>query len=176
MSGAVPCGFRLEPTTIQDIRTKMMIPDPDTANIARLMFEMYAQPSTSSRDIACYFAQEGILVHEKELSRGFISQMLRNPIYAQADLELYEFFKGQGTVVVNEAADFAGTNGCYLYPCQDAQERKKQGLEKSNPCAGPQRGHSSRRPLLRSEAELQGDFRSRVPRPSTSRPLSARPR
>jgi len=22
--------------------------------------------------------------------------MLRNPIYAQADLELYEFFKGQG--------------------------------------------------------------------------------
>ena len=26
---------------------------------------------------------------------------------------MYEFFKSQGTVVVNEATDFAGTNGCY---------------------------------------------------------------
>ncbi len=47
MSGAAPFGFQLEPTTIQGIRTKMMIPDPDTANITRLMFEMYAEPSTS---------------------------------------------------------------------------------------------------------------------------------
>ena len=51
-----------------------------------------------------------------------LNQMLRNPIYAQADLELYEFFKGQGAVVVNEAADFAGTNGCYLYQGRDVQE------------------------------------------------------
>ena len=28
---------------------------------------------------------------------------------------MYEFFKSQGTVVINEAVDFAGTNGCYLY-------------------------------------------------------------
>ena len=99
MSGAAPFGFKLESTTIQGIRTKMMIPDPDTVNIARLMFEMYAEPSTSFGDIARYFAQEGILVYDKELRRGFISQMLRNPIYAQADLELYEFFKGQAVLV-----------------------------------------------------------------------------
>ena len=43
------------------------------------------------------------------------AQLLRNPVYAQADLELYEFFKSQGAAVVNDAADFAGTNGCYLY-------------------------------------------------------------
>lgn len=82
MSGAAPFGFQLEPTTIQGIRTKMMKPDPETADIARLMFEMYAQPSTSFGDIARYFADEGILIYDKELTRGFISQMLRNPIYA----------------------------------------------------------------------------------------------
>ena len=70
MSGAAPYGFKLEPTTIQGIRTKMMIPDPATANIVRLMFEMYAEPSTSFGDIARYFAQEGILVYEKELTPG----------------------------------------------------------------------------------------------------------
>ncbi len=106
MSGAAPYGFKLEPTTLQDIRTKMMIPDPATTNIARLMFEMYAEPSTSFGDIARYFAENNILIYDKELKRGFISQLLRNPIYAQAGLELYEFFKGQGAVVVNDAAEF----------------------------------------------------------------------
>ena len=129
MSGAAPFGFQLEPTTIQGIRTKMMKPDPETADIARLMFEMYAQPSTSFGDIARHFADEGILIYDKELTRGFISQMLRNPIYAQADLEMYEFFKSQGTVVINEAADFAGTNGCYLYQGRDVQARKNKHLK-----------------------------------------------
>ena len=31
-----------------------MIPDPDAANIARLMFEMYVEPSMSFGDIARY--------------------------------------------------------------------------------------------------------------------------
>ena len=119
MSGAAPYGFQLEPTTIEGIRTKMMKPDPETADIAKLMFEMYSQPATSFGDIARYFADEGILIYGKEMKRGFISQLLRNPIYAQADLDMYEFFKSQGTVVVNEATDFAGTNGCYLYQGRD---------------------------------------------------------
>ena len=110
MSGAAPYGFQLEPTTIEGIRTKMMKPDPETADIAKLMFEMYSQPATSFGDIARYFADEGILIYGKEMTRGFISQLLRNPIYAQADLDMYEFFKSQGTVVVNEATDFAWTN------------------------------------------------------------------
>ncbi len=79
-------------------------------------------------------------MYEKELSRGFISQMLRNPIYAQADLELYEFFKGQGAVVVNEAADFAGTNGCYLYQGRDVQERKNKDLKNQILVLAPSEG------------------------------------
>ncbi len=129
MSGAAPYGFQLEPTTIEGIRTKMMKPDPETADIAKLMFEMYSQPATSFGDIARYFADEGILIYGKEMKRGFISQLLRNPIYAQADLDMYEFFKSQGTVVVNEATDFAGTNGCYLYQGRDVQERKNKHLK-----------------------------------------------
>ena len=158
MSGAAPYGFKLEPTTIQGIRTKMMIPDPDTANIARLMFEMYAEPSTSFGDIARYFAQEGILVYDKELRRGFISQMLRNPIYAQADLELYEFFKGQGAVVVNEAADFAGTNGCYLYQGRDVQERKNKELKNQILVLAPSEGIVPADTWLRCRKKLMANI------------------
>ena len=63
MSGAAPYGFQLEPTTIEGIRTKMMKPDPETADIAKLMFEMYSQPGISFGDIARYFADEGILIY-----------------------------------------------------------------------------------------------------------------
>ena len=76
---------------------------------------MYAQPTTSYGDITRYFAEQGILFHGKGLIRPTLAQLLRNPVYVQADLDVYEFFKSQGTVIVNDAADFTGMNGCYLY-------------------------------------------------------------
>jgi len=63
------------------------------------------------------------------LFRSTLSWFLKNPAYAQADLDLYEFFKGQGANVVNEAADFAGTNGCYLYKGRDVETHKKVSLK-----------------------------------------------
>ena len=64
--------------------------------------------------------------------------------HAQADLELYEFFKGQGAVVVNDAADFAGTNGCYLYQGRDVQERKNKDLRGQILVLAPSEGNINR--------------------------------
>ena len=150
-------GFQLEPTTIEGIRTKMMKPDPETADIAKLMFEMYSQPGISFGDIARYFADEGILIYGKEMKRGFISQLLRNPIYAQADLDMYEFFKSQGTVVVNEATDFAGTNGCYLYQGRDVQERKNKHLKDQILVLAPSEGLVSSDTWLRCRKKLMAN-------------------
>ena len=55
--------------------------------------------------------------------------MLRNPVYVQADLDVYEFFKSQGTIIVNDAADFTGMNGCYLYQGRDVKPSKKNDLK-----------------------------------------------
>ena len=61
------------------------------------------QPTTSYGDITRYFAEQGILFHGKELIRPTLAQMLRNPVYVQADLDVYEFFKSQGTVKIGRA-------------------------------------------------------------------------
>lgn len=135
----------------------MMVPDEECADIVRLMFEMYAEPSTSFGDIARHFAEMGIKIYDKELKRGFISQLLRNPIYAQADLEMYEFFKSQGTVVVNEAADFAGTNGCYLYQGRDVQERKNKHLKDQILVVAPSEGLVSSETWLRCRKKLMAN-------------------
>ena len=122
MSGAAPYGFQLEPTTIEGIRTKMMKPDPETADIAKLMFEMYSQPGISFGDI-----------------------------------DMYEFFKSQGTVVVNEATDFAGTNGCYLYQGRDVQERKNKHLKDQILVLAPSEGLVSSDTWLRCRKKLMAN-------------------
>lgn len=48
MSGQAPYGFDLEPTVVENIRTKMMVADPIAADHVRLMFEMYAEPRLPS--------------------------------------------------------------------------------------------------------------------------------
>ena len=120
---------QLEPTVVEGIRTKKMVADPIAADHVRLMFEMYAEPETSFGDITRYFEEQGIKIYEKSMVRSFLSQLLRNPVYAQADLELYEFFKSQGAAIVNDASDFAGTNGCYLYQGRDVKEDKDRCLK-----------------------------------------------
>ena len=129
MSGQAPYGYQLEPTVVEGIRTKKMVADPIAADHVRLMFEMYAEPETSFGDITRYFEEQGIKIYEKSMVRSFLSQLLRNPVYAQADLELYEFFKSQGAAIVNDASDFAGTNGCYLYQGRDVKEDKDRCLK-----------------------------------------------
>ena len=129
MSGKAPNGYTLEPTTIDGISTKMMKAEPEAAERVKLMFEMYAEPGTSFGDIARHFTEQGIDFDGKDLQRPTLSNLLRNPVYAQADLEVYEFFKAQGANIANDAADFSGLNGCYLYQGCDVAERKNYDLK-----------------------------------------------
>ena len=140
MSGPAPYGFSLAPTRLHDVRTKMLVEDPETQKYALQMFTMYAEPLTSFGDITRYFSEAGIKIYGKDLTRGFLSQLLRNPAYVIADLDVYEFFKSQGTYIVNEAADFEGGNGCYLYQGRDVAENKNTQLRDQILVLAPHKG------------------------------------
>ena len=136
----------------------MMVPDPAAADHVRLMFQMYAEPGTSFGDISRYFEENDIKVYGKSLFRPFLSQLLRNPVYAQADLELYEFFKSQGAAVVNDAADFAGTNGCYLYQGRDVKEDKDRSLKDQILVIAPHEGIVSSDTWLKCRKKLMANI------------------
>ncbi len=140
MSGPAPYGFSLAPTRLHDVRTKMLVEDPETKKYALQMFTMYAEPLTSFGDITRYFSEAGIKIYGKDLTRGFLSQLLRNPAYVIADLDVYEFFKSQGSYIVNEAADFEGGNGCYLYQGRDVAENKNTQLRDQILVLAPHKG------------------------------------
>ena len=127
------------------INTKKLVINPEEAANIRLMFEMYTDPETSYGDITRYFAEHGILFYGKELIRPTLAQMLRNPVYVQADLDVYEFFKSQGTMIVNDAADFTGMNGCYLYQGRDVKPDKLHNLKDQMLVLAPHEGMSHRK-------------------------------
>lgn len=66
----------------------MLVEDPETKKYALQMFTMYAEPLTSFGDITRYFSEAGIKIYGKDLTRGFLSQLLRNPAYVIADLDV----------------------------------------------------------------------------------------
>ena len=162
MSGAAPYGYKLTPIVMNGIRTNMFEAEPEAAERVKLMFEMYAEPQNSFGDIAKHFAGENISKRGTQFTRATISQLLKNPAYVQADLEVYEFFKSQGATIVNEAADFTGTNGCYLFKGRDVTERKQVNLKDHILVIAPHEGLVSSEMWLTVRKRLMGNttFRS----------------
>ena len=92
------------------INTKKMVVNPEEAANIRLMFEMYAQAHNFLRGHYPVLCRTGDFVPWQRADTPRWRQMLRNPVYVQADLDVYEFFKSQGTVIVTDVVDFTGMN------------------------------------------------------------------
>lgn len=129
MGGPPPYGFKLESTVVDGINTKRLVADPNTSQHVKLMYEMYSNPNISLGDIARHFAQQGIAIGGEEIHRSTLSNTMKNPAYAQADLEMYEFFKSQGADIASDPANFIGINGCYLFHGRDAKDNKQTNLK-----------------------------------------------
>ena len=123
------------------VRTKKLVIEPAEAAFVRQMYEMYADPQVSLHDITKKLTADGMRTyHGRPLSRATLSVILRNPIYVMADLDIYEFYKSQGTDIYNNAADFAGTNGCYYYQGKGNTEDKHKHLQGQTLVLAPHEG------------------------------------
>ncbi len=116
MGGRVPYGYRLAQTVIDNIHTAMYEELPEESEQIKLIYTLYADGSHSLGDIVRY-----LHTHQIKHLRGScwntarLSEMLRNPVYVQADVDVYRFFQNQGTAIYNPVSDFTGTHACYLY-------------------------------------------------------------
>jgi len=120
--GAAPYGYVTEPFQIQGIKTKRLVADPEKAENVKLMFEMYADPQTSLGEVARRFAP---VIPEKSMSKARITDLLRNPVYVKADMDIYEFFKAQGAEIESDASDFTGITGCCLFSGKDSAKKDR---------------------------------------------------
>ena len=129
IGGRIPFGFSTEPCVMAGVNTKKYAAKETEIGIVKMLFEMYAQQNVSLGDIARYLVEQDIrLTHNPNgFQRVTMSRLLRSPVYVKADMDIYEFYKSQGAVIINDAADFTGTNGCYLYANHESKDDK--GIE-----------------------------------------------
>ena len=154
MGGKPPYGYRLEEILMEGIHTKKLVEEPVEAAIVREIFGMYEQPDTSYGDITRYYAEKGVQFYGKELIRSMLAQLLRNPVYVRADMDVYRFFRSHGTNIVGSPEQFDGIHGCYLYQGRDAQTDKLQNLKGHMLVVAPHEGLVSSEQWLNCRIKL----------------------
>lgn len=149
MGGRVPYGYRLTSTVIDNIHTSMYEEVPEESRQLKLIYSMYANKDNSLGDIVRYLNKHQI----KNLRGGSwntarISEMLRNPVYVKADINVYQFFQSQGANIYNPARDFIGCNACYLYKGTTSSTRKQRDLSDKEIVLAPHKGFISSKTWL----------------------------
>jgi len=142
MGGRIPYGYRKEPYMIDGKKTSRYVIEPKEADVVKLVFSLYAQPQTSYGTIVRYLKEQSIPNTRRKdgaWDRCRIAEMIKNPVYVKADLELYRFYKDQGTNIHNSPEDYIGMFGCYLYSDKDAG-RKQCHLEGQHIVLAPHEG------------------------------------
>lgn len=127
MGGRVPYGFQIEKTVLHGMNTSKFIPEPAEMEHIKLLFQLYSQPDITLGGVLRECLNRGI--SEKRGAAwctARISEIVRNPAYVKADMDIYNFFESQGSNIVNDAFDFIGTNGIFLYKGFNGDKTKKK--------------------------------------------------
>lgn len=127
MGGRVPFGFQLENAIINGIHTSRFVPEPTEIEQIKLIYTLY-----SETDMTLGAVMRELLNRGYTEKRGTawctarISEIVRNPVYVKADIDVYNFFESQGSHLVNPASDYIGTNGIFLYKGYNGDKTKKK--------------------------------------------------
>lgn len=116
MGGRRPYGFELVPTVIHNIKTKKLNPIPSEIAQVRYIFEVYAQGNVSLRRLLDILAAQGKNpLDGSSWTTAKLSKILKNPIYAMADSDLYDYYAQRGVQMITDVSMFTGEYGAQLY-------------------------------------------------------------
>lgn len=142
MGGRIPYGYKKEPYMIDGKKTSRYVIDTKEAEVVRTIFTLYAEPQNSFGDVVKYLLEKGIPNGRRQdgvWDRCRIAEMIKNPVYVKADLDIYRFYKNQGTNLHNSPENYVGIFGCYLYSDKKAG-RKQCNLEGQHVVLAPHEG------------------------------------
>lgn len=130
MGGRAPYGFRKIETYYNGKKTYTFEVVPEQSEVLQEIYHMYTEPGTSLGTISRYLNKMGI---PAALGGNWdtckLSRIMHNPVYVEADADVYLYYKSKGCILSNEIDDFIGINGCYLYGKRKASDRKYTNIE-----------------------------------------------
>ena len=116
MGGRKPYGFDLEPTVINNIKTKRLKPIADEIEQVKYIYDTYAVEQVSLGRL-----HKNLIENEmKPLSGGGwttakLSTIIKNPIYVKADSRVYEYFQLHNAQIISPPEAFDGIHGIQMY-------------------------------------------------------------
>lgn len=115
MGGRKPYGFDLSETQIHGIKTKMLTPISFEAEQIKYIFDSYAVAGVSLRRLMDNLIQNNIMPSSGSWSTAKLSTILKNPIYARADNEIYEYYLRNNAKIISDINEFDGIHGLQVY-------------------------------------------------------------
>ena len=116
MGGRKPYGFDLEPTVINNIKTKRLKPIADEIEQVKYIYDTYAVEQVSLGRL-----HKNLIENEMTpLSGGGwttakLSTIIKNPIYVKADSRVYEYFQLHNAQIISPPEAFDGIHGIQMY-------------------------------------------------------------
>ncbi len=138
--GLMNFGYTTERMTVNGKKGSVLVPS-EQAGALKLAYEMYAEPSTSLRDILTYFKEHQEEVgylrtdeyggnngsHNGKLNTGSLSTILANPLYVRADKSVYAYFQTMGYETVDKIEAYDGVHGVFMHDNADGRKYVKVG-------------------------------------------------
>lgn len=133
LGGPTPYGLIKIETTQNGKRTKTLTTNPETFPILKQMFELYAYKHLSLGEISKHLNSLKILSPKGVAwDSGKISRIMRNPIYVNSDILVYQYYKNRGCIMSNDPIEYATGNGLFLYGKRESNERKYTSVSNHN--------------------------------------------
>ena len=138
--GNMNFGYAPERMTINGKTGSVLVPS-EQADALRLAYEMYADASTSLRDIIKYFREHEDEIrfkrtdkfggkkgeHNGKLNISSLSAILANPLYVRADKDVYSFFQSKGYEILDDVSAYDGVHGVFIHDNADGGKYVKVG-------------------------------------------------
>jgi DNA invertase Pin-like site-specific DNA recombinase len=108
VGGPAPYGYRVEKINLAGKLISRLTYTNDIEVVKRI-YEEYADEDVSLGDIARKLTSENIpCISRKGWDSVAVSRILRNPIYARCDLQVYLYFEKRGISISNAVTEFYG--------------------------------------------------------------------
>lgn len=169
MGGKIPYGFRKAPIVIDGVKTSMYVKQPDEAEDISLIYQLYSKPSATLGDVLRELEARESATNRRgrRWNTARLSDIMRNPIYTTNDISIYEFFRLQGSNLINPPEKFNGVTSQYLFSGTNTN-RKTWDLTDQNVVIAPHRGFIEPEKWLACRRKLLANHQVRTCRAKNS--------
>ena len=123
--GPAPFGFDLAKIRDPNGRMSPSLKVNDHAKIVRRIFETYAVPEISLRQLAKQLTEEGIHGPKRQnWDSVTLSRILHSPLYVQANEDVYCYFLSKGLSIAQPPEAFDGMHACNVIGRRDRSKKQ----------------------------------------------------